>query len=67
MIVRARTAKETDKTIEIAIDDNPETASNITEQRLISDPKLEYGDKQIIRFAAGEMGIIIKLPKKITL
>lgn len=64
MIVRAKITKESEKTIEISINDNPETASNISERRLISDPRPEYGDKQTIRFPAGGMGIIIKTPEK---
>ncbi|MCK4525400.1 MAG: hypothetical protein KAU07_03110 [Candidatus Andersenbacteria bacterium] len=62
LIVKARMIKETEKTIEIIIDDNPETASNIAERRIISDPKPENGSVKDIRFAAGGLGIIIKTP-----
>lgn len=64
LVVRARITNETEKTIEIAIDDNPEAAGNIAERRLISDPKPEDGDKRDIRFPAGGMGIIIKTPEQ---
>ena len=62
LIVRAKIVKETEKIIEILIDDNPETASNIAERRMISDPKPENGSVEDIRFTAGGLGIIIKTP-----
>ena len=64
LIVRAKIVKETEKTIEIIIDDNPETASNITERRTISDPKPENGNTKDIRFSAGGLGIIVKTLEK---
>lgn len=62
LIVRAEIIKETEKTIEIAIDDNPITASNIAERRALSDPKPENGGKEDFRFPAGGLGIIINTP-----
>ena len=62
LIVKARIVKETEKAIEILIDDNPETANNIAERRMISDPKPENGSVEDIRFSAGGLGIIIKTP-----
>ena len=64
LIVKAKIIKETEKTIRILIDDNPETASNISERRMISDPKPENGSKEDIRFSAGGLGIIIKTPEQ---
>jgi len=64
LIVKARIIKETEIKIEIKIDDNPETASNISERRIISDPKPENGSKENIRFSAGGLGIIIKTPEQ---
>lgn len=60
LIVRAKITEETGKTIEILIDDNPTTASNIAERRIISDPKPENGGAEDIRFPAGGLGIIVK-------
>jgi len=62
LIVQAKITKETKKTIEIVIDDNPITASTIAERRVISDPKPENGSKEDIRFPAGGLGIIVKTP-----
>lgn len=62
LVVRAKIAKETGKTIEIVIDDNPETAISIAERRVISDPKPENGGADNIRFPAGGLGIIVKTP-----
>ena len=62
LIVKAKIVKETEKAIEIVIEDNPETASNIAERRMISDPKPENGGVENIRFPAGGLGIIIKTP-----
>lgn len=62
LIVRAKIVKETEKVMEIKIEDNPETASNIAERRIISDPKPENGGVEDIRFPAGGMGIVIKTP-----
>ncbi|MCK5332295.1 hypothetical protein KAJ41_00330 [Candidatus Parcubacteria bacterium] len=64
LIVRATIIKKTEKSIEIEIEDNPETASKIAERRLISDPKKENGDSNVIRFTAGGLGIIIRTPAK---
>ncbi len=64
LIVKAKIVKETEQTIEIKIDDNPETASNIAERRIISDPKQENGSVKDIRFTAGGLGIIIKTPEQ---
>jgi hypothetical protein len=62
LIVQAKIIKETGKTIEISIGDNPATASTIAERRTISDPKPENGGKEDIRFPAGGLGIIVKTP-----
>ncbi len=64
LIVKAKIVEETEKKIEIKIDDNPDSASNIVERRIISNPKPENGRKEDIRFSAGGLGIIIKTPKK---
>ncbi|MCK5084270.1 MAG: hypothetical protein KAQ64_01280 [Candidatus Pacebacteria bacterium] len=64
LIVKAKIVKETEKAIEILIDDNPETANNIAERRMISDPKPENGSTEDIRFSAGGLGIIIKTPEQ---
>lgn len=64
LIVKARIIKEDKKIIEIVIEDNPETASNIAERRMISDPKSENGNVKDIRFSAGGLGIIIKTPEQ---
>ena len=64
LIVKAKIVKETEKAIEILIDDNPETANNIAERRMISDPKPENGNTEDIRFSAGGLGIIIKTPEQ---
>lgn len=62
LIIKAKIVKETENTIEIKIDDNPETASNIAERRILSDPNPENGSVKDIRFSAGGLGIIIKTP-----
>ncbi len=64
LIVKAKIVKETEKAIKIIIDDNPETASNIAERRVLSDPKPENGGTKDIRFSAGGLGIVIKTPKQ---
>ena len=64
LVAKAKIIKETEKIIEILIDDNPEIASNIAERRMISDPKIENGNVKNIRFSAGGLGIIIKTPEQ---
>ncbi len=64
LIVKAKIVKETEKAIEIVIDNNPETANSIAERRMISDPKPENESKEDIRFSAGGLGIIIKTPEQ---
>ena len=63
LIVKARIIKENKKIMEIEIDDDPKSASNIAERRMMSDPKPENGDEKDIRFSAGGLGIIIKTPE----
>ena len=63
LIVKAKIKKETEKAIEIEISDSPESANNISQRRIMSDPKPENGSKKDIRFTAGGLGIIIKTPK----
>lgn len=64
LIVRAKITEETKKTIEISINDNPETASNIAERRALSDPRPDNGNENDIRFPSGGLGIIIKTPEQ---